>query len=174
MNVFKQTMALLISLMAMEADSHSKQGSGIATMEKRGGVGWTTYTDSRVDVSRVITEQGKEIDKVGQTPIVYVGATWCEPCLRFKQAVKTRRLDDQLTGLHFLEFDLDRHRGGLESARYQSRMIPLFCIPNLQTGESTGRCMQGSVKGPGAIENIVPRLKELLADGAPKPVNKNR
>ena len=44
-------------------------------------------------------------------------------------------------------------------------MIPLFCLPVLEKGTSSGKCIQGSVKGPGAVGNLVPRLKQLLASG---------
>lgn len=97
----------------------------------------------------------------GRDVIVYVGASWCEPCMRFHDAVAAGQLDETFPTLTLLELDLDRDRAGLEEAGYRSRMIPLFAVP-ADDGRSTGRMIQGSVKGEGAVANIVPRLQELL------------
>ena len=165
--MFNQTMMLLSSLMIMGIGEPGVPATKAELREaSETPVKWTVAQDHRVDVAKFVREESKAAEKAGVTPIVYVGAKWCEPCLRFKKAVKRGRLKKELAGLHFLEFDLDLHRTSLESARYQSRMIPLFCLPDHQTGESSGQCMQGSVKGPGAIANIVPRLNKLLQSGA--------
>ena len=130
------------------------------------GVSWTPPGAPQVNVKASILEESTRALDLGRQPIVYVGAKWCEPCERFKAAVKARKLDRPLANLHFIEFDLDIHRDGLQLAGYQSRMIPLFCLPNPATGTSSGQCIQGSVKGPGAVGNLLPRLKQLLASGA--------
>ena len=93
--------------------------------------------------------------------LVYVGATWCEPCRHFHDAAKAGQLDAEFGDLRLLEFDLDRDRERLAAAGYASQMIPLLALPG-PTGVSTGRGMQGSIKGDGAVENMRPRLKELL------------
>ena len=165
--MFNQTMLLLSSLIIMGAGDpqHNAPTTSQAEAAVETAVKWTTVNDRRIDVPKFVREQSGKAKTTGERVIVYVGAKWCEPCLRFKKAVKHGRLEKQLSGLHFLEFDLDLHRTSLESARYQSRMIPLFCLPNHQTGESSGQCIEGSVKGPGAIGNIVPRLNKLLQSG---------
>jgi hypothetical protein len=93
--------------------------------------------------------------------LVYVGATWCEPCQRFHQAARTGQVDTLFPGLRLLEFDLDRDRDRLEAAGYKSKMIPLFALPR-EDGTSSGEQIEGSIKGPGAVEQIAPRLKALL------------
>ena len=94
--------------------------------------------------------------------LVYVGATWCEPCQRFHHAAEAGLLDTRIPGLRFLTFDLDRDRDRLDAAGYTSRFIPLFALP-LPDGRSSKRQIEGSIKGDGAIDEIVPRLKALLA-----------
>src|SRR4051812_43304504 len=42
------------------------------------------------------------------TLLVYVGATWCEPCRHFHDALTAGELDASLPDLRFLEFDYDR------------------------------------------------------------------
>lgn len=93
--------------------------------------------------------------------LVYVGATWCEPCRRFHLAVQEGKLDSQFPDLRFLEFDLDKDQPRLVAAGYQSRLIPLFANPG-PDGRASGRQMEGSIKGDGAVGEIVPRLTALL------------
>jgi thiol-disulfide isomerase/thioredoxin len=94
--------------------------------------------------------------------LVYVGATWCEPCQSFHRAVQAGELDDMLDGVRLVEFDLDADRQPLESAGYGSRLIPLFALPK-NDGTASERRIEGSVKGPGALEqNLMPRLKSFL------------
>jgi hypothetical protein len=98
----------------------------------------------------------------GRGVLVYVGATWCEPCERFHRAAKAGELDALLGGLRLLEFDLDADRTALEGAGYASRLIPLFAVPN-DDGTASPRRIEGSVKGEAAVKNdLAPRLAQLL------------
>jgi hypothetical protein len=94
--------------------------------------------------------------------VVYVGATWCEPCQHFHHAAERGELDSAFPDLTLLEFDADRDRGRLADARYTSKYIPLFVLPNAD-GTSSGQQIEGGVKGEGAVADITPRLTELLA-----------
>src|SRR5512142_2189326 len=93
--------------------------------------------------------------------LVYLGATWCEPCRRFHQAAAEHRLDRDFPSLRLLEFDNDRDGARLAMAGYTGQYIPLFARP-ASDGRSTGRQIEGSVKGDGAVDQIVPRLRALL------------
>jgi thiol-disulfide isomerase/thioredoxin len=97
----------------------------------------------------------------GRRLLVYVGATWCEPCQRFHNAAKAGELDGEFADLRVLEFDLDRDRDRLALAGYQSELIPLLALPG-PDGRGNGRGMQGSIKGEGAVAQMRPRLLELL------------
>ncbi len=94
--------------------------------------------------------------------LVYVGAKWCEPCQYFHNAAAAGQLDATFPGLRLVEFDLDRDKEALERAGYSSRMIPLFALPR-DDGSGSGEQIEGSIKGPGAVQQITPRLKELLS-----------
>ncbi len=96
--------------------------------------------------------------------VVYVGASWCEPCRRFHDALVAGELDRELAGARFLEYDLDLDRERLTAAGYTSRMIPLFALPG-PDGRASGRQIEGGIKGPGAARHIVARLVPLLAGG---------
>lgn len=94
--------------------------------------------------------------------IVYAGATWCEPCQRFHEAAAHGELDAAFPDLDILTFDMDRDGERLASAGYVSRFIPLFALP-LADGKSSGKQVEGGIKGEGAVAYITPRLKGLLA-----------
>jgi thiol-disulfide isomerase/thioredoxin len=100
----------------------------------------------------------------GRRLVIYVGASWCEPCVRFHDAVEAGRLDRELAGVRFLELDADVHERvrGEADLGCSSRMIPLFARPTPE-----GRCgaerIEGAIKGEGAVDFIVPRLAPLLA-----------
>lgn len=94
--------------------------------------------------------------------VVYVGAKWCEPCRRFHEAAARGQLDATFPDLTLLEFDLDRDGERLASAGYVSKYIPLFALPNTD-GTSSGKQVEGGIKGEGAVAFITPRLEQLLA-----------
>lgn len=93
--------------------------------------------------------------------LVYVGATWCEPCKRFHDAVQAGKLDARFGALRLIAFDLDRDGERLRAAGYDPKLIPLLALPR-DDGHASGKQLEGSVKGDGAIDEIVPRLAALL------------
>ena len=97
-----------------------------------------------------------------RTLVVYVGAAWCEPCQLFHHAAEQGELDATFPDLTFLEFDLDRDRERLASAGYVSKYIPLFALPTA-AGVASGKQIEGGIKGDGAVDFIVPRLRAMLA-----------
>ena len=106
-------------------------------------------------VERVAAARGRDV-------VVYVGATWCEPCGYFHRAVVDGQLDAGFPRLTLLEFDADVDEARLRAAGYTSQMIPLFVRPG-PDGRATDRTMEGSIKGDGAVAELTPRLRALLA-----------
>lgn len=115
------------------------------------------------DVRVVVRAEVERARGDGRDLVVYVGASWCEPCTRFHRAVQAGELDATFPTLRLLEFDLDRDAARLEAAGYGSKMIPLFVAP-APGGEGSERRFAGSVKGERAVAVIVPRLSALLAE----------
>ena len=101
----------------------------------------------------------------GRKLVVYVGATWCEPCLRFQSALKAGSLHAAFPKVRFLELDADRHARPVRDANCQSDFIPLFAVPDPSGQCSASARIAGGVKGDGAVANLVPRLQALLAGG---------
>lgn len=114
------------------------------------------------DVSTQVAALVARARAEGRAPLVYVGATWCEPCQYFHAAALRGELDAELPPLLLLEFDRDRDGERLDAAGYSSRMIPLFVVPGEDGRPSDGR-IEGSIHGPGSPAQIVPRLRAILA-----------
>jgi hypothetical protein len=116
------------------------------------------------DVASIVREQAALAKADGGELLVYVGASWCEPCQRFHEAAAKGELDADFPKLTLIEFDADRDGDRLRAAGYKSRLIPLFCAPN-GDGTASPRHIEGSIKGPGAVGEITPRLQEILGGG---------
>jgi hypothetical protein len=113
------------------------------------------------DVAKLVRDEREKVRADGRDLIVYVGATWCEPCQYFHRAALHGDLDGEFPDLSILEFDLDDDRERLLGAGYESKLIPLFVYPG-PDGHASDRRFEGSIKGNGAVSNISPRLHRLL------------
>lgn len=113
------------------------------------------------DVAVVVSQQLASADAAHKRLVVYVGAAWCEPCRRFHDAAAAGQLDADFGNLRVLVFDADRDKDPLQHAGYVSNLIPLFALPK-PDGTSSGKQIEGSIKGDGAVAQITPRLKALL------------
>jgi thiol-disulfide isomerase/thioredoxin len=99
----------------------------------------------------------------GRTLVVYVGATWCEPCQSFHHAAERGELDAMFPRLTLLAFDLDRDRERLATAGYVSKYIPLFALPG-PDGAASGKQIAGGIKGDGVVGYLSVRLQQMLAE----------
>ncbi len=113
------------------------------------------------EVAPIVVDALASAAKDHKQLLVYVGATWCEPCVRFHKAAESGQLDAEFGTLRLLVFDLDRDGDALAKANYKSELIPLFAVPN-PDGTSSGKQIEGSIKGDGAVAQISPRLHELV------------
>jgi thiol-disulfide isomerase/thioredoxin len=142
-------------------DARAEPTNGVAVVHNEGHVEIVPGPNEGSVKAAVQAEMTREKGR-GRQLVVYVGAHWCEPCMRFHDAAKAGQLDRRFPKLTLLEFDLDRDRDRLEEAGYTSRMIPLFMLPN-PDGSAKGDHIEGSVKGDAAVDEISPRLTALLA-----------
>lgn len=116
------------------------------------------------DLAAAVAAQAAQSARAQRALLVYVGATWCEPCRRFHDAAEKGQLDAAFPRLDLLTFDTDVDAERLELAGYRSHLIPLFAVPAAD-GRASGRQIEGSVKGDDAVPNITPRLQGLLTAG---------
>lgn len=114
------------------------------------------------DVDAVVREALTAATAEQRRLVVYVGATWCEPCEAFHAAVERGELDEALAGVRFLDFDSDRDGARLSAAGYGGRLIPRFVLPEAD-GRGSDQRMEGGIKGSGAVQHIMGRLGPLLA-----------
>jgi hypothetical protein len=113
-------------------------------------------------VEPFIQEQVELSLGTGGRTLVYVGASWCEPCQHFHAAVVEGKLDAVLARTRLVEFDADQHTAALARAGYAFKFIPMIALPN-PDGRSSGHLLSGSIKGPSAVtDDLLPRLRALL------------
>ena len=93
--------------------------------------------------------------------LVFVSAPWCEPCRVFHQAVDRGELTGKLGPLDLVAFDSEPDAERLLMSGYESRLIPAFTAPG-EDGRATPRHLEGSVSGPAAVSDLVPRILEIL------------
>jgi hypothetical protein len=115
------------------------------------------------DVEQVVRGALDDTTREKRRLVVYVGATWCEPCQRFHHAAERGELDSTFPDVDLLAFDLDRDNERLASAGYVSKLIPLFALP-APDGRASGKQVEGGIKGEGAVAFMAPRLQKMLAD----------
>lgn len=114
------------------------------------------------DIPPVVSSHREAAAADGGQALVYVGASWCEPCQRFHEAVERGELDARLAGVRFVEYDADRDRDRLTAAGYDGRLIPRFALPG-PDGRFGGTKIEGGTKGDDAVEHIMTRLEPMLA-----------
>lgn len=114
------------------------------------------------DVAPIVRGEYEHARGSGRDLVVYVGATWCEPCEKFRHAVETGQLDARFPKLTLLEFDVDKDSARLHAAGYKGVYIPMLALPK-PDGTASGKQVEGGIKGEGAVDVVSDKLKTLLA-----------
>jgi hypothetical protein len=114
------------------------------------------------DVAAIVKSAREKARAKNRALMVYIGAVWCEPCQHFHHAAEEGKLDAKFPNLTLLVFDLDADGQRLKRAQFAPGYIPYFGVPG-DDGHATSTAMEGSIKGEGAVDNISPRLAELVA-----------
>lgn len=97
----------------------------------------------------------------GRRCVVYVGATWCAPCKRFKRALLAGELDAILRGVRVLEFDADLDAKRLSGAGYTWQLVPYFSVPDA-AGKNSGRDTAGVPSKDAPIAPLAKRIAGLF------------
>jgi thiol-disulfide isomerase/thioredoxin len=79
----------------------------------------------------------------GRVLVVYVSATWCDPCKKMKEEIEAGHLDERLGKTTLLAFDADKDIDRLGSAGYTFKFVPFVALPGADgrpadTQEATG------------------------------------
>jgi hypothetical protein len=131
---------------------------------KSGGVQLVEVPAGTTDVAALVRDASQRAQAAHRRLVVYVGATWCEPCQEMHAALAAHRLDQAFPDLTLLMFDLDRDGDALAQAGYESEYIPLFAIPTAEGRSSSHRAMGGK-KGEDNVPLLAGKLQALLASG---------
>lgn len=96
------------------------------------------------DALTLIRTRRLEAKAESRVLVVYVGATWCEPCKKFKAEVQSGRLDDRLGKVTLLAFDADKDGDRLGASGYTYKFVPFVALPAADghpadTQEATGK-----------------------------------
>jgi hypothetical protein len=152
---------LLMGSLALGACESDPAPKPEAPSQGKRGVEILAAPAGNEEATAMIQREAAKARAAGRKLVVYVGAEWCEPCKYFHEAAAAGTLDRDFPALTLLEFDHDRDGARLARANCRSPMIPLFSLPD-EAGRCSERRMAGSIKGPGAVDEIKPRLTALL------------
>ncbi len=84
---------------------------------------------SDTDALSLVRTKRLEAKAAGRVLVVYVSATWCEPCKRLKSEIAAGRLDARLGKTTLLAFDADRDGDRLAAAGYAFTFVPFVALP---------------------------------------------
>ncbi len=108
------------------------------------------------DALTLIRTKRLEAKAEGRVLVVYVSATWCEPCRRMKRELDSGRLDDRLAKITFLAFDADKDMDRLVAAGYSFKFVPFVALPAV-AGEPA-ESQQATGKGGEAWRELLAKL----------------
>ncbi len=115
--------------------------------------------DKDADVVRVAARFAAEAVAAGETPVIYVGATWCQPCLLYKKSLDDPRMKAAHEGVRVLEADADLH--DLSALGISPNGIPHWATVDA-SGVSDGRAIDGGAWGDNTPENMAPALSAFF------------
>lgn len=147
------------------AVSEQNEGADAKPNELRSAAPRWLKSAATADIDELVAQVQSQL-KASETLLVYVGATWCEPCTRFHDAALNGELEEVLQHVVILEFDYDHSKDALADAGYRSPLIPLFVRPNRDGTASSNRIF-GGVKGERAVEDLRRRLAPILKNEVP-------
>jgi thiol-disulfide isomerase/thioredoxin len=104
-----------------------------------------------------------EAKKDGRVLVVYVSASWCEPCRKFKDEIHSGRLDERLAKTTLLAFDADRDGDRLGGLGYSFKFIPFIALPGPDGRPTDSQEARG--KGGQAWKELLGKLDDWQAKG---------
>lgn len=133
------------SMTAEKASSWMKIGSGGEALE-----------------SKLKAEVGKAAER-RQKPVLYIGATWCEPCSALKKYKSDPRMAEAFQGTYVIELDLDDWKvDELKALGFRAGVVPVFHVLGAD-GRASGPTIDGGAWGDNIPENMAPPLKKFFS-----------
>ena len=96
-------------------------------------------------------------------PVVYLGASWCKPCIAIKKHRRDPKMLDALRGTYVAELDVDEWKAeDLTPLGLNDGAVPFFYLVD-DHGHATGTKITSSAWGEDIPENMAPPLKKFFA-----------
>lgn len=92
----------------------------------------------------------------GRVLVVFVSATWCDPCKQLKAEIQAGRLDARLSKIDLFAFDADRDGDRLRAAGYSFAYVPFVALPGADGGPADSQ--QATGHGGGAWRELLGKL----------------
>lgn len=146
---------LLVAACNSGATPPSTGGAGVQIVAAPAGV---------TDAAAVVRATADRAAGAHRRLVVYVGATWCEPCQQIHAAIEAHQLDAAFPDLTLLEFDADRDGTALDAAGYTSPLIPLFAIPAAD-GRAGSRKVFGGKHDGDNVKLLTEKLHSIYDQG---------
>lgn len=115
------------------------------------------------DVSAGLRGAVGEAERAGLKPVLYLGATWCQPCVAYERALFHPEMVAAHANVLLVKADFDRHGSALEAAGFVASGVPFWCHLDREGGNS-GRCITGAAWGEDTPENMAPVLRPFFSD----------
>jgi len=116
-----------------------------------------TNASQDTDALTAIRTERLKAKAEGRVLVVYVSATWCEPCKHFKDELASGRLDKKLAKVTLLAFDADRDLDRLGAAGYTFKFVPFVALPG-SDGRPTDR-QEATGHGGNAWRELLGKLE---------------
>jgi thiol-disulfide isomerase/thioredoxin len=141
-------------------DPAASSAPASTTSPKPPNVEWVTVPEG-AEPAAFVTSELARAKSDHKKLLVYVGATWCEPCQRFHKAAQAGELDNVFPDIRLVDLDADKDAAIVDALDCRSQLIPLFSMPD-ESGHCSAKRVEGGIKGDGAVGYIAPRLRSLL------------
>jgi hypothetical protein len=99
----------------------------------------------------------------GRVLVVYVSATWCGPCKKFKAEIEAGNLDSRLGKTTLLAFDADKDGDRLGAAGYTFKFVPFVALAG--TDGHPADSQQATGEGSNAWRELLGKLDAWQAAG---------
>lgn len=124
---------------------------------------WVKLAPSGGPLAAQVKAKIAESATSGAKPIVYVGATWCGPCVSIKKTKTDPLMVDAFRGAFVIELDLDEWKeADLKPLGYETRALPVFFAVDRE-GKALGPKIDGGAWGDNVPANMAPPLKKFVA-----------
>jgi hypothetical protein len=142
-----------VALKDPAAASAAQDGSVWSTLRPAAGLALAAQLSAEVSKARALHLE----------PGVYLGASWCKPCIAIKKYHRDPLMLEAFKGTYLIELDLDDWKAPeIEAMGFTSREVPHFYKVDA-AGHAVGRTITSNVWGDDVPANMAPPLKRFFS-----------